>query len=78
MKATAALPIAPRILRREVAAHYVSLGATTFDIEVAEGRAPKPVQITPGVKGWDRHDLDMWIEDRKAAQAVLVNPWDKP
>lgn len=73
-----ALPIVPRVLRRELAAIYVGMGATTFDAEVAAGRAPRPVHVTAGVKGWDRFDLDAWIEDRKAAQAGGENPWDQP
>ena len=76
MSASAALPIVPRILRRELAALYVGLGATTWDTEVAAGRAPRPVQVTDGVKGWDRFDLDAWIEERKAAQNKGC-AWDK-
>lgn len=76
MKDATALPILPRILRRDLAALYVGLGATTLDQEVAAGRAPQPVQITGGVKGWDRLDLDAWIEDRKSAQAARLNSWD--
>jgi predicted DNA-binding transcriptional regulator AlpA len=78
MKEAGAFPITPRILRRELAALYVGLGATTWDAEVSAGRAPRPVNVTPGVKGWDRHDLDLWIEERKAAQAPALNPWDEP
>lgn len=78
MKATAEgpLPILPRILRRELAALYVGLGASTWDAEVAGGRAPQPVQVTDGVKGWDRYDLDAWIEERKAVSGHTPNPWD--
>lgn len=76
MKDGASLPILPRILRRELAALYCGLGGTTFDAEVREGRAPAPVPITNGVKGWDRLDLDLWIEGRKQAQAPVTNPWD--
>jgi predicted DNA-binding transcriptional regulator AlpA len=76
MIAGAALPIVPRILRRELAALYVGLAVSTWDVEVAAGRAPQPVQVTNGVKGWDRHDLDAWIEDRKASQSARPNSWD--
>ena len=77
MRDGGALPGWPRILRRELAALYVGLSATTFDAEVAAGRAPRPVQITGGVKGWDRFDLDTWVEDRKAiSEAADVNEWD--
>lgn len=76
MSAPAPLPILPRILRRDLAALYVGLAASTWDAEVAAGRAPKPVRVTDGVKGWDRHDLDAWIEERRAASGLEPNPWD--
>lgn len=78
MTSVAALPFVPRILRREQAALYLGLGVSTFDAEVAAGRMPMPVAVTRGVKGWDRFDLDAWVEDRKAATgcASAANPWD--
>lgn len=76
-KATAPLPILPRILRADLAAIYVGMGMSTFRAEVAASRAPQPVQMTDGVKGWDVRDLDSWIETRKAAQARKPNKWDR-
>ncbi len=76
MRGRAALPYWPRVLRRELAAAYVGICAGTLDIEVREGRAPPPVALTKTVKGWDRDDLDRWIDERKAAQSAPVNPWD--
>ena len=76
-KAAAPLPILPRILRAELAAIYVGMGLSTLRAEVAAGRAPDPVQMTDGVKGWDVRDLDAWIEKRKAAQAQKPNKWDR-
>lgn len=77
MKDGTTLPIVPRILRRELAALYVGIAPSTWDVEVKEGRAPRAVQVTAGVKGWDRHDLDLWIEGRKQEQPEPVNPWDE-
>lgn len=54
----------------------MGLSPSAWDVEVASGRLPKPVQVTSGVKGWDKHDLDDWIEARKEAQATVANPWD--
>ena len=73
----APLPIVPRIMRRDLAAMYLGISASTFDVEVKARRLPAPVSITNGVKGWDRHDLDQWIEERKAAQASPINAWDE-
>jgi predicted DNA-binding transcriptional regulator AlpA len=72
----APLPIMPRILRRDLAATYLSVSTTMLDNEVREGRLPAPFVVLGSVKGWDRHDLDRWIEDRKAQQGAEVNPWD--
>lgn len=76
-KAAAPLPILPRILRAELAAIYVGMKPSTLRAEVAAGRAPDPVQMTDGVKGWDVRDLDAWIEARKEAQAPKANKWDR-
>ena len=73
----APFPFLPRILRRELAALYMGVSPSTWDAMCKAGDAPPPVVITNGVKGWDRHDLDQWIEDRKAAQAVKPNSWDR-
>lgn len=72
----APLPFVPRILRRDLAALYLGISAGTLDAEVKAGRLPAPLGVTSGVKGWDRHDLDQWIEERKAAQAAAINEWD--
>lgn len=74
----APLPILPRILRRDLAALYCGVSVSTWDAEVAAGRAPKPMQVTAGVKGWDRHDLDAWIEAQKATGDAAPNPWAAP
>lgn len=76
MKGAAAIPYWPRILRRENAAAYLGLSASLFDREVAEGRLPPPVTICATVKGWDRHTLDAWIDERSAAQTAPANDWD--
>lgn len=76
-KATAPLPILPRILRGELAAIYVGMSVAKLREEAAAGRAPQPVQMTEGVKGWDVRDLDSWVEARKAAQTARPNKWDR-
>jgi prophage regulatory protein len=62
--------IEPRILRREEAAEYIGMHATTFDAEVKAGNVPRPLRMTERrLKGWDRLDLDRWIEERKELAA---------
>ena len=70
------LPILPRILRRELAAIYLSISPTMFDNEVKAGRLPAPFVVAGTVKGWDRHDLDQWIDQRKAEQGAPMEAWD--
>jgi predicted DNA-binding transcriptional regulator AlpA len=54
-----ALPptLAPRLIGREAAAAYVSIGVTKFDELVKDGRMPKPRRID-GRKVWDVRQLD--------------------
>ncbi|PCD79986.1 AlpA family phage regulatory protein [Acetobacter orleanensis] len=63
------MPDWPRIMRREKAAQYLDISPSLLDREVASGRLPKPVQLTPTVRGWVRDDLDAMIDD-------LKNPMD--
>lgn len=76
------LPGWPMMLRRELAAQYCGMSPSTFDVEVKEGRIPKPVPTTPGLFAWHRSDLEAWGEDRRSALAGVgapaPNPWDEP
>lgn len=78
MSARRATPPAwPRALSADLAASYVSLGQSTWLREVKQGRAPAPVQITPGRRVWLREDLDAWLDRRSARDAASPesNPW---
>ncbi|MCW2273313.1 hypothetical protein GJ654_04275 [Rhodoblastus acidophilus] len=63
MARQSALPasLAPRLIRLEAAAEYVSLSTTKFLELVKEGRAPRPRQIDRR-KAWDVRDLDRFAE----------------
>jgi predicted DNA-binding transcriptional regulator AlpA len=61
------LPDWPRGMREALAAEYVGLSFSTFRREWSEGRAPRPVHLTPGRQVWLREDLDRWL-DRKAGR----------
>lgn len=77
MRDGSTLPGWPLILRRELAAQYIGLSPSTFDVEVKGGRIPASVKVTDTVKGWHRGDLDAWAEDRRAASDNTPNPWDE-
>lgn len=59
MKKYAALPpmLAPRLISREAAAAYLSIGTTKFDEMVRDRRMPAPKRID-GRKLWDLRQLD--------------------
>jgi predicted DNA-binding transcriptional regulator AlpA len=54
---------APRLLRRLNAAEYLALGPTLFDEMVADGRLPKPRQVSAGRVAWDVRELDAAVDD---------------
>lgn len=60
----------PRGLRRDEAARYVGVGATTFDKWVEEGLMPKPKRIG-SIVVWDSEALDLSFSslDESAAGA---------
>jgi excisionase family DNA binding protein len=72
------LSLPPRGLRREEAAAYIGVSASTFDKMIAEGRMPKPKRFGDRTI-WDRHALDQafeMLDGGELAEPVKVNPWD--
>lgn len=57
------LTLAPRLLKRETAAAYVSVSPTKFDEMVRDGSMPKPKRLNGRRKAWDVRALDAAIED---------------
>ncbi|MFL1461356.1 helix-turn-helix transcriptional regulator [Roseococcus sp. DSY-14] len=71
------LPFVPRLMPRDLAALYLSMGVSTFDREVKEGRIPAGFRTTEGLLRWDRRDLDAWIDAQKERQLSRpANEWD--
>jgi len=60
-----ALPptLAPRLLKREAAAAYVSVSPTKFDEMVRDGSMPKPKRLIGRRKAWDVRALDAAIDN---------------
>lgn len=56
------IPYPPRGLSREEAAHYIGVGATTFDGLVQDGRMPKPMRLGKRVI-WDRLKIEASFAD---------------
>jgi predicted DNA-binding transcriptional regulator AlpA len=62
-----------------MAASYVSMGRSTLLREVQEGRAPPPINLTPGgCRRWLKERLDAWVDDRAAQEQDRQRPntWD--
>lgn len=60
-------------MRKQVAADYVALSLEDFRAEVAAGRAPQPVKLTPRIAVWQHEQLDRWRseEDDWLVEAAL-------
>src|SRR4051795_2539989 len=54
--------LAPRLIKREAAAAYVSVSPTKFDELVRDGRMPRPRCIDRR-KAWDTRLLDAAVDD---------------
>lgn len=51
----------PRYLDAQAAAEYLSISRSTLDLLVDRGVLPKPRELTPRVKRWDREAIDKAI-----------------
>jgi len=69
----------PRVLRREVAAQYLSISPTSFDSLVDDGVIPRPKTIKSRIKIWDKQALDRviddWFDDAEVESGK--NPYDE-
>jgi hypothetical protein len=68
---------APRLFRRERAAAYLDISASSFDKLVRDGFLP-PAKLLHSFKVWDRDDLDA-MADRLPYDGVHDKPdasWD--
>jgi predicted DNA-binding transcriptional regulator AlpA len=65
--------LAPRGLCREVAAEYIGVSASSFDLGVKEGTLPRPRKFRGRVI-WDRRELDAAFDELPSQDEK--NPWD--
>lgn len=66
------IPYPPRGLSREEAAHYIGVGATTFDGLVQDGRMPKPMRLGKRVI-WDRLKVDAAFVDLDEGRENVID-----
>lgn len=72
------MSLAPRGLSREIAAAYIGVSPSLFDIMVADGRMPGP-KIINRRRIWDRTRLDLAFAALPGDDAddTKQNPWDE-
>lgn len=56
-----------KILSKSQVVEIVGFSARTLYKEVAAGRFPRQIQITPGRVGWLQSDVQAWLDKRVAA-----------
>jgi excisionase family DNA binding protein len=66
------IPYPPRGLSREEAAHYIGVGATTFDGLVQDGRMPKPMRLGKRVI-WDRLKVEAAFVDLDEGRENVID-----
>lgn len=57
----------PTILRLPRVRQCTGLGRSTIYREMAQGRFPRSVQLTPRSVGWRETDINAWLEARPVA-----------
>jgi predicted DNA-binding transcriptional regulator AlpA len=66
--------LAPRGVCREVAAEYLGISPSSFDLGVKDGTFPSARKYRGRVI-WDRIELDRAFDELPGS--VTANPWDK-
>lgn len=56
----------PRLLKRKEVETKTSMAASTIYAEIAKGKFPKPVQLSPRRVAWLESEIDKWIAERIA------------
>ena len=52
---------ANRLMRLPEVSELTSLGKSTINLWVAQGRFPPPIALSATIKVWRQSDLDLWI-----------------
>ena len=67
---TLALPVQKKIpeivqeyqlIRIDMASAITTLGKSTINLWVAQGKFPKPIHISPTIKVWRLEDINLWV-----------------
>lgn len=63
-------------LSREIAAKFIGVSSTTFDVMVKDGRMPAPRRIGAR-KLWSRVELESAFDALPKDEDAGINPWDQ-
>ncbi len=67
-------PSPPGLLRREAAARFCGVGASTWDRLAAAARTPAAIRLG-GTVGWSRRELALWIDHGCPPRAEWAPIW---
>ena len=59
----------PRLLRMKQLISYTSLSRAYLYKKVEEGELHKGYQISPGVRVWEKSEIDNWLDQRMGKNA---------
>jgi len=61
--------IQPRLLRMKQLTEYCSLSRAHIYNLISEGGFPEGRMLSPGVKAWQRAEVDAWLDERMGVAA---------
>ena len=53
-----------QLLRIEEASELTTLGKSTINLWVAQGKFPKPIHLSPTIKVWKLEDIIFWVNSQ--------------
>ena len=61
-----------QLLRINEVSDLTSLGKSTINLWVAQGKFPKPLTLSPTIKVWRSQQLTEWIECQASSQTNQI------
>ena len=60
----------PRLLRMRNLTAYLALSRAYIYQKINEGTFPPGHMISPGIRAWERTEIDQWVDDKKMGRGV--------
>lgn len=57
-----------QLLRIHEVSKLTSLGKSTINLWVAQGKFPKPIHLSPTIKVWKLEDIVLWVNSQMRGQ----------